>query len=147
MKFSYENKILKPPEIVFPWIAEPENAMKWQKKVKGGEILEQKSGMVGTTYKEIIEEDGDTLEMFGTITQYIEDQLIGFHLESKIHTVDVRYALEEIEAGSKISIEAIIQWKFPMNIITLFIGNKIEAGFVQELESEVLELKRICENV
>ena len=35
MRITYENEILQSPEIVFPWIAEPEKAMKWQKNVKG----------------------------------------------------------------------------------------------------------------
>jgi hypothetical protein len=35
MRIMYENEILKPPKAVFPWIAEPEKAIQWQKNVKG----------------------------------------------------------------------------------------------------------------
>jgi hypothetical protein len=145
MRILYENEILKPPEIVFPWIAEPEKAMQWQKNVKGGEIIINKPEMVGTTFKETIEEDGNSLEIYGTITQYIENQRIGFHLQSRIHDFNVIYSVEEIDKGSKVSIEANIRWKFPINIINLFIGKKMEAGLIKQLETEVLELKRICE--
>jgi hypothetical protein len=145
MRISYENEILKPPEIVFPWIAEPEKAMKWQKNVKGGEIIINKQEIIGTTFKEVIEEDGNSLEMYGIITKYIKNKIIGFHLESKIHKVDVSYSVEEINKATKISIEAIIKWKFPMNIISLFIGKKMEKGLIKQLESEILDLKRICE--
>jgi hypothetical protein len=145
MRISYENEILKPPEIVFPWIAEPEKAMKWQKNVKGGEIIINKQEIIGTTFKEVIEEDGNSLEMYGIITKYIKNKIIGFHLESKIHEVDVSYSVEEINKATKISIEAIIKWKFPMNIISLFIGKKMEKGLIKQLESEILDLKRICE--
>ncbi|MGB2965462.1 MAG: hypothetical protein WBB69_15915 [Anaerolineales bacterium] len=145
MRISYEIEILKPPEIVFPWIAEPEKALKWQKNVKGGEIIINKPEIIGTTFKEIIEEDGNSLEMYGTITQFRENKIIGFHLKSKIHEFDVIYSVDEIEMGTKISIDTIIRWKFPMNIISLFIGKKMEAGLIKQLESEILELKRICE--
>jgi hypothetical protein len=145
MRIFYENEILKPPKIVFPWIANPEKAMQWQKNVKGGEIMINKPEMVGTTFKEIIEEDGNSLEMVGTITQYIENQQIGFHLQSRIHDFNVIYSVEEIDKGSKVSIEANIKWKFPMNIVSLIIGKKMEAGMIKQLETEVLELKRICE--
>ena len=145
MRITYENEILKPPEIVFPWIAEPEKAMKWQKNVKGGEIIINKPEIIGTTFKEVIEEDGNSLEMYGIITKYIKNKIIGFHLESKIHEFDVSYSVEEINMATKISIEAIIKWKFPMNIISLFIGEKMEKGLIKQLESEILDLKRICE--
>jgi len=145
MIITYENEILKPPEIVFPWISEPEKAMKWQKNVKGGEIIINKPEIIGTTFNEVIEEDGNSLEMYGIITKYIKNKLIGFHLESKIHEFDVSYSVEEINKVTKISIEAIIKWKFPMNIISLFIRKKMEKGLIKQLESEILDLKRICE--
>jgi hypothetical protein len=145
MRITCENEISKPPEIVFPWIAEPEKAMKWQKNVKGGEIIIDKPEKIGTTFKEVIEEDGKSLEMHGIITKYVKDKIIGFHLESKIHEFDIDYSVGEINKATKISIEAIIKWKFPMNIISLFIGKKMEKGLTKQLESEILDLKRICE--
>ena len=145
MRIVYENVISKPPEIVFPWIAEPEKAMKWQKDVKGGEIIINKPEIIGTTFKETIEEDGNRLEMYGTITKFTKNKIIGFHLESKIHVFDVSYSLEEIDKKTKLSIEAIIRWKFPMNIVSLFIGKKIKENLIKQLESEVLDLKKICE--
>ena len=72
MRITYANEILKPPEFVFPWIAEPDKAMQWQKNVKGGEIILSKPEVVGTTFKEEMEEDGNSLEMYGVITQFIE---------------------------------------------------------------------------
>jgi hypothetical protein len=79
MRIAYENVISKPPEVVFPWIAEPEKAMKWQKDVKGGEITINKSEVIGTTFIEVIEEDGNRLKMIGTITKYVVNNIIGFH--------------------------------------------------------------------
>ena len=91
MRIFCSNEILKPPDLVFPWIADPEKAMKWQKNVKGGEIIINRPEIVGTTFIEMIEEDGNILEMQGEITKYIKNEVIGFHLHSKIHEVDVRY--------------------------------------------------------
>jgi len=145
MRIVYENVISQPPEIVFPWIAEPEKAMKWQKNVIGGEIIINNPEVIGTTFKEKIVEDGNSLEMYGTITKYVRNKIIGFHLESKIHEFDVSYSLDEINSKTKFSIEAIIRWKFPMNVISLFIGKKMEKNLIKQLESETLELKKICE--
>jgi hypothetical protein len=100
-----------------------------------------------TKFNEIIEEDGNRLEMQGEITEYIKNKVISFHLESKIHKFDVKYSLEDRGQSVILSIEAIIKWKFPMNIVSLFIGRKMKEGLIKQIDSEVIELKRICEDL
>jgi hypothetical protein len=136
MRITYTNEILKPPEVVFPWIAEPEKAMQWQKNVKGGEVIIKKPEVIGTTFKEEIGESGNSLEMYGVITNYIRNQIIEFHLESKIHKVDVSYSVEEFNKTTRIIVDARIKWKFPMNLLILFIGNKMKKGIAEQMESE-----------
>ena len=46
--------------------------MLWQKGVKEGKILVETPEKIGTTFKEVMEEDGNSLEMFGVITGYIQ---------------------------------------------------------------------------
>ena len=145
MRIRYSDEIRQPPERVFPWIAEPEKAMQWQKNVREGKILVEKPEKIGTTFTEILEEDGNTLEMRGTITEYVENKVIGFHIQSRIHEFDVSYSVEEIRRSTRLAIDVNIRWKFPMNVLSLFIGKKMKAGMIHQLHEEVLELKRICE--
>jgi len=147
MRIAYEDEIAKPAEVVFPWIAEPEKAMKWQKNVKGGEVIVDRPEIVGTTFREVVEENGRNLEMRGTITQCVKNRTMGFHIVSKIHEFDVSYSLEPHGENTKIKIEAAIKWKFPMSIISLFMRKKMAQNLTAELESEVLDLKRICETL
>jgi len=144
MRITCATEILKPPEVVFPWIAEPDKAMQWQKNVKGGEIIVNKPEVVGTTFKEEIEEDGKSLEMDGMITKFVRNRMIGFRLESKIHRVDVSYSVEGNET-TKMTVDARINWKFPLNLLSIFIGNKMKLSITEQMEAEILELKRICE--
>ena len=146
MRVFCSDQISKPPEVVFPWIADPEKAMQWQTNVKGGDILIDRPEVVGTTFTEVIEEDGRSLEMRGEITTYRENQVIGFHLQSKIHEFDISYTVEETDKATRLSIEAMIRWKFPMNLVALFAGKRMEAGIKEQLASEVLALKRLCES-
>ena len=145
MKIQCQSEISLSPERVFPWIAEPEKAMQWQKNVKGGKIIKDNPEIVGTTFEEIIEEDGKSLTMKGIITQYVKNKLIGFHLVSKIHEVDVCYILEEIENATKLSIEANIHWKFPLNVISIFMSKKMTKGISAQLINEVQDLQQLCE--
>jgi len=145
MRIIYANEICKSPEVVFPWISDPNKALQWQKNVKGGEILSNKPGMVGTTFKEEIEEDGKSLEMRGVITKFVEDQIVAFHLESKVHEVDVSYSLEGVNEVTRVTVDARINWKFPLNLLSVFIGRKMKTGIAEQLKTEIFELKRICE--
>jgi hypothetical protein len=145
MKIALSIEIFRQPEEVFPWIAEPEKAMLWQKDVKGGEIIQERPEKVGTTFREIMEENGSSLVMEGEITGFIQDKLISFHLESKIHRVDVSYTIEGDEHRSTLSVESSIVWKFPMNIMSLVMGSKIRENILRQTESELAELKKLCE--
>ena len=135
------------PEEVFPWIEEPDKAMRWQKGVKGGEIINETPEKIGTTFKEEMEENGKSLVMFGEITNYIKNKLISFHLESKIHRVDVSYSVVGNFNKSTVVAESTINWKFPMNIICLIIGHKIKTNILRQTKSEFSELKRLCEAI
>jgi hypothetical protein len=130
---------------VFPWIAEPEKAMQWQSNVKATEILVSKPELVGTTFKEEIAEDGQSLEIRGVITKFVEHQIVAFHLESKIHEIDVSYSLEGVNEATRVTVEATISWKFPLNLLIVFIGRKMKTGIAEQLKREIFELKRICE--
>ena len=67
MKITLTIDILCSPVKVFPWIAEPDRAMRWQKGVKGGEIIKETPEKIGTTFKEEMEENGKKLVMYGEI--------------------------------------------------------------------------------
>lgn len=146
MKISYAIAIQKPAADVFPWIADPEKAMQWQTNVKGGQIITSTPNKIGTTFVETIAEAGGSLEMRGEITQYVENELIGFHLESRIHAVDVQYIVAADQDCSRVSVDSTIKWKFPMNALSFLLGKKMESGIMQQLETEFTILKQLCEN-
>jgi len=145
MRITYSIDLSGRPDEVFPWIAEPEKAMLWQKGVKGGEILNEAPEKTGTTFKEVMEENGKSLEMSGVITEYVPNELIALHLNSKIHKVDVSYAIQSTSKGSTVTMESKIRWKFPMNIMSVFIGRKIKDNILKQTEAEFAELANLCE--
>lgn len=146
MRIACEIRISKAPEAVFPWIADPAKAMQWQRNVKGGEIIDSTPDMVGTTFRETIEENGRSLDMAGEITQYLKDRLIAFRLESRIHVVEVSYSVEAVNAQTRVSVLAGITWKFPMNVASLLLGGKMRRELAAQVDGELRELKAICES-
>ena len=133
------------PKDLFPWIADSDKAMLWQKGVKESKILEEKKEKVGTTFTERMEENGNSLTMSGEITGYVKDKMMSFHLTSKIHEVDAEYSITTEKGGLTIEVASNIKWKFPMNLITLFIGKKIKHRILDQTQAELAELKRLCE--
>ncbi len=145
MKIEYEIEIQKNPQEIFPWIAEPEKALLWQKGVKSGEIIKETPERIGTTFKETMEENGNSLEMTGVIIGFVQNQSISFHLESKIHSVDVSYSLQGSRGKSTIVMRSAIHWKFPLNFIVLVLGFRMKNKILKQTKSEFAELKRLCE--
>ncbi len=145
MQIDYAVEVSAEPEQVFSWIDDPEKALLWQQGVKGGEIIKETKERIGTTFVETMEEGGSSLEMQGVITGYTKNKLISFHLESKIHVVDVRYTVAGADGSSLVAMESNIHWKFPMNIMSIILGHKIKTGILEQTKSEFAELKRLCE--
>jgi hypothetical protein len=145
MKITASIDISSKPKEVFPWINNPDKAMRWQKGVKSGEIIRETTEKIGTTFKEELEENGKSLVMYGEITDYTPDELISFKLESSIHRVYVNYSVLENNNRSTVTVDSKIKWKFPMNIISLIIGNRIKKNILRQTKSELSELKKLCE--
>ena len=84
--------------------------------------------------------------IYGSIIDFEKNKKIIFHLDSRIHELDVNYLLEPIKNGTLIKVYSIIKWKFPMNLICLFRGKSIMHEIKKQFGFELFELKRICEN-
>ena len=145
MKIIASIEISSRPNEIFAWIDNPDKAMHWQKGVKTGEIIKETSEKIGTTFREELEENGQSIIMYGKITDYILNKLISFQLESKIHRVYVIYSVVINTNKSKVSVDSTIRWKFPMNIISLIIGHKIKSNILRQTKSELSDLKKLCE--
>lgn len=102
MKISFTMDINSRPEGVFLWLDDPGKAMVWMTSVSSTELLDKTPDMVGTTFQEIVEQDGHRTEMRGVVTGYVTGKLISFHLSGKFNSVDVEYRLEEVENRTRL---------------------------------------------
>jgi uncharacterized protein YndB with AHSA1/START domain len=132
-------------ETVFSRLAEPEKAMVWSTSVVGGEIIEPKPGMVGTTFRERVEEDGGGVDMQGSITAFEPNHRIAFHLESRVNKVDVDYRVDQIGDVVRVTMTSNVKWLFPVNVISLFGGRAVKRKIVAQSSSEFARLKELCE--
>jgi len=145
MKVASSIDIKSPPEVVFGWLENPEKAMEWMTSVSGGEILYETLDRVGTTFREVVEDENGSIEMHGVITGFEADKSIAFHLESKVNIVDVVYRVEKTSMGTRLDYHANIKWKFPVNVISIFMGKKMRQSILAQLQDELNKLKELCE--
>jgi uncharacterized protein YndB with AHSA1/START domain len=95
MRISNVIEIRNTPEIVFSWLVDPRRAIQWMTSVSKTEIIEETSDKIGTTFREIVEENGYETELRGIVTDFVLNKRITFHLEGDFNVVDVSYSLEE----------------------------------------------------
>lgn len=146
MKFNYSVDIQATPEIVFAWIGKPEKAMQWMTSVTKTEMLIETPEMVGSTFRETVSEGGEGIEMLGKITEYQANKSISFHLESRVNHVDVEYRLNEIPNGTRLTQDANIRWKFPVNIVSALAGGTFLQKLLTQAQQEFGRLKALCKN-
>jgi uncharacterized protein YndB with AHSA1/START domain len=145
MEISYTIAINNTPEKVFHWLNNPERAMVWMSSVSQTELLHETSNMVGTTFREIVEEDGHGTELHGVVTDYKPNQRIAFHLSGKFHVVDVEYRLEKTGDGTRLTQNAHIRFRSFMNVLSILIRPIFKKKILGQLHKEFARLKELCE--
>jgi hypothetical protein len=119
--------------------------MKWQTSVSGGEILHQTPNMIGTTFREIIAENGRTTEMRGVITDYQTNKRLAMYSSGKYNVVDVEWDLEPIGERTRLIFRADIRFKSLTRILSVLMHPIFRRKISQQLREELANLKRLCE--
>lgn len=146
MKVVYTVTINRPVEDVFPWIGDPDKALKWQTNISSTELLHKTPDWIGTTFLETIEENGGSVEMRGVVTDYRENQVLAMHLSGKYNTVDVEHRLEETDEGqTRLTIRANIRFKSFLKIASIVFRPAFKKKLIEQLNVECARLKELCE--
>jgi len=145
MKFTNIININSTPEIVFYWLSDPSRAKQWMKSVLETEIFNQTPEMIGTTFRELVGKPGRGFEVTGEITDFKENQLIAFHLSSKINDINIEYCCEKIENGTRLVQDAEIRFKFVFKIVSTLLRPLVKKKIIEQVNSEFATLKYLCE--
>lgn len=82
VNYTAEVTVNKPLAETFRKFNDPGTLGKWIPEMKSIEILEIKPGMVGTKMKMIIENEGQTMELFEEVTAFEDQKLVGLSFEA-----------------------------------------------------------------
>lgn len=145
MKLIYKIDINNTPIKVFSWLGTPEKAMEWQSNVSQITVLHQTPDMIGTTFSEVIEEDGKSVKMSGVVTDYRKNELLAMHLDGKYNSVDVKYRLEDLIGRTHLIVSSNIKFKSFLRIATIVLWPVFKRKLLKQLNQEYSKLKALCE--
>lgn len=146
MKLQYAVDLEATPEKVWYWLGNPEKAMMWQTNVTKGEIIKQTPDMVGTTFRETIEENGGSTEMEGVITAYKENQVLAMHLDGRYNTVDVAWRIEGRGEHTRLNVNFNIRFKAFVGVVSVIMRPVFKKNIIKQLQAEFAKLKELCES-
>lgn len=145
MKITNTIDIRSTPEKVFYWLEDPDRAKRWMTSVTKTEIVKETSTMVGTTFREYIEENGRGTEMYGVVTEFVSNKKLAFHLEGQFNTVDVEFVLDEKDGITTLTQNAKITFKGVLKVLSIFLSYFIKNKLVNQAQGEFDKLKELCE--
>ncbi|MFC1481688.1 SRPBCC family protein [Candidatus Neomarinimicrobiota bacterium] len=145
MKISNTIEIRSTPEDVFYWLEDPGRAKEWMTSVSETEIIKETPKMVGTTFREIIEENGRKTEMRGVVTEFVSNKRLAFYLEGDFNSTDVCFILEGRDEMTKLTQNAEVHFRGVTRVFSLFLGPFFKKKIMNQARSEFARLKELCE--
>ena len=101
--------------------------------------------MIGTTFREILEENGRGLEMHGVVTDYKVNQVLAMHLSGKFNVLDVEWRLDEIRESTCLILNYNIRFKSFMKVLSILMRPIFKKKIIGQLQGELARLKELCE--
>ena len=146
MKIKNTIEINAAAEVVFGWLENPNRAMEWMTSVAKAEIIEETPDLVGTTFREYIEENGKGTEMRGVITACDKNARLAFHLEGDFNTVDVAFTLVGSGNTVRLTQTADIRFKGLVKVMSIVFAPAFGKKILKQSREEFARLKELCES-
>ena len=146
METTYSIEIDTTPDRVFYWLDDPQRVMKWLSSIVENENLHETRDKVGTTFRQVVDENGRRMEVHGTVTAYETNERLAIHLNAKGFEVDAEYRLMKIAGGTRLSQTSEVHFQGFMKLMGPLIAVFMKKAWLKQLEKDFGKLKTLCEN-
>ncbi len=143
MRTELSIDIDRPIDEVFPLTTE--HVTEWSITCVEDEVIEEKPGGVGTTFRLVTEERGRKMEFHGTVTEHDAPRRSRVALVGSAFDLDVLYTFEDLGGRTRVTQASEIRGKGLFRIMLALMGWMMKRAGCKAQESELESLKRFCE--
>jgi hypothetical protein len=118
----------------------------WSITVIEDEVIEEKPGHVGTTFRCLTESQGRKMEFQGVITKYDCPTLSASYLTGDAFDIDVEYAFEDVSGKTRVTQTSIVIPKGFTKVFFILFGWAMNKSNCSAAENELQNLKHILES-
>lgn len=146
MKQSHSVDILAPPSRVFYWLDDAKRVMAWVDGVVENEDLEVTDEGVGSTFRQVFEENGRKMEFQGVVTFYEKDSRLAATLTGEFFDLDVGYVLEPVGSSTRLTQTSRVRFKGFLKIVGPLMSSFMKKAGLKKLDGDFARFKELCEN-
>ncbi len=133
------------PDIVFSWLDEPHKLQQWLPNIVENEVLQEVEGGVGTTWRQVYEESGRRMEMFGELTLYQPGKRLSCAMTGKMFDLDIDYLLEDLGGRTRLTQHSVVKMKGLFKILALFMSKMMKKSQENQADESFSTLKKLAE--
>lgn len=122
----------------------------WSQVVIRDEVIEEKPGMVGTTFKTVTLNGGSgskqTMEFEGVVTHHQPPHLHAIQMSGKAFDIEAVYKFEDLGDRTRVTQLSDVTGKGIFKYILKFLGGFMKKASCEALDRELDSLRRFCES-
>lgn len=133
------------PEQVFQWIVEPARSRQWLPNLVEDENIHETENKVGSTWRQVYEENGRRMEMFGITTVYEPNKRMCCVIKGSMFDLDVDYQLENLGNSTRLTQCSQVTMKGFFKLLGLLIAPMMKKAQTKQAEDCFRTLKQLVE--
>ena len=122
-----------------------EHVADWSIIVVENEVLDEKPGNIGTTFRTVTEEKGRRMEFQGVVTQNQPPYEHAVRLQGKMFDIDAEYTFEDLSGRTRVTQHSQVTAKGFFRVFLFLFGWMMKKSSCKALDDELNSLKQFCE--
>lgn len=133
------------PKIVFSWLEDPDKLNHWLPNIVENEALTETDNKVGSTWRQVYEENGRRMEMFGTTTRYEPFTRTSCEITGPMFDLDIDYLLEDLGGKTRLTQNSVVKMKGLMKIFGFLMRPIMKKSQDKQADDSFSRLKNFAE--
>ena len=122
-----------------------DHVVEWSDIVVENEILDEKPGGVGTTFRSVTEDHGRRMEFQGVTTKHDPPHFSAIQMVGDSFNLEVEYIFEDLSGRTRVTQKSEAKAKGFFRVMMFLMGWMMKKSSCDALQKELNNLKNFCE--